>query len=90
MNQANTTIDHLIAEKTSKHLETLAWHDSLDVQNAVKKTYDVAFRAGYDLANVEQSQETAEQTEVTTACGKVIRGDKVITSKKPKSKRKKK
>lgn len=50
-NEANTTLEHLIAERAEKVLSELQWHDTLDVQNAVKKAFTFGFNQGYVYAN---------------------------------------
>lgn len=51
-NQATTTLEHLIAERAEKVLSELQWHDTLDVQNAVKKAFTKGFMEGAEYANV--------------------------------------
>lgn len=49
-NQATTTLEHLIAERAEKVLSELQWHDTLDVQNAVKKAFTLGFNQGVEYA----------------------------------------
>lgn len=51
-NEANTTLEHMIAERAEKVLSELQWHDTLDVQNAVKKAFTKGFMEGAEYANV--------------------------------------
>ena len=57
MDNLGTTLERVIEERTERHIESLEWHDTLDVQNAVKKTYNVAFRAGMEYVK-ESSDKT--------------------------------
>lgn len=41
-------LEYLIAERTEKVLSELQWHDTLDVQNAVKKAFSIGFRQGLE------------------------------------------
>ena len=41
-------LDSLINENADKVIADLNWHDSLDVQNAVKKAYKQGFKDGVD------------------------------------------
>lgn len=52
MANEETTLEHLIAERAEKVLSELQWHDTLDVQNAVKKAFTLGFNQGVDYANV--------------------------------------
>lgn len=51
-NEANTTLEHMIAERAEKVSSELQWHDTLDVQNAVKKAFTKGFIEGAEYANV--------------------------------------
>lgn len=50
-NEANTTLEHLIAERAEKVLSELQWHDTLDVQNAVKKAFTKGFMEGMQYSD---------------------------------------
>lgn len=50
-NEANTTLEHLIAERAEKVLSELQWHDTLDVQNAVKKAFTKGFMEGMQCSD---------------------------------------
>lgn len=51
-NEAKTTLEHLISERAEKVISELQWHDTLDVQNAVKKAFTKGFMEGAEYANV--------------------------------------
>lgn len=50
-NEANTTLEHLIAERAEKVHSELQWHDTLDVQNAVKKAFTKGFMEGMQYSD---------------------------------------
>ena len=47
-------LQELISEKSDKLIAKLEWHDTLDVQNAVRKAYKQGFKDGVDYTNESQ------------------------------------
>lgn len=41
-------LNELISKEADKVVANLSWHDTLDVQSAVKKAFDIGFRQGLE------------------------------------------
>ncbi len=63
-------LQELISEKSDKLIAKLEWHDTLDVQNAVRKAYKQGFKDGVDYTHESQKAMVKEEVKPKTSKSK--------------------